>query len=413
MAGLAVCLLASIFFSLTDSALTHFAHGALRQRVGDAARFERHLARRRAYQLTCFVLGAVADILFVVLLTQALLAEGHGPARTVATLGLAVLGVLLVGEVIPRAWGQARADRWLALVLPVLGGLTVLAWPLTAAVRGLTAAVGRLAGSPAVSDAPGERGEEICSVVSDREQCAALEAGEKEMIESIVDLHDVTAGEIMTPRTDMVCIEAGAPFEEVVALATQSGFSRIPVFEKTRDNILGVVYVKDLLRPPRPGQTARDVAKPPYFVPESKRVHELLHELSAEHCHLAIVLDEYGGTAGLITLEDILEEIVGEITDEYDRKLSERLRLVDLHTIECEGGLAIGDLNGALRLQLPQDQAVDTVGGFVTAQLGRIPAKGETFAWRNVQFTVLDATPRRVRRLRVAVQPEPPAAESA
>ncbi len=414
IAGLALCLLASIFFSISDSALAHFTHAGLHQLAGSGRPLERiqhHIERCRGYQLACFVLNAVANILFVILLAQHLLDGGPAAGRVLAALGWSALFVLVVGEVVPRAWGQGNADRWLFRVLPALGWIERAAWPLTAVLRGVTAAVGRLTGLRMEQSGRVAISEEIRSVVSEGEKRGDLDQGEKEMIESIFELHDVDAAEIMTPRTDMVCIEADAPLERIAALAVESGRSRIPVYEHTRDNIVGIVHAKDLLQPAREGLKARDVAQPPYFVPETKRVHQLLHELRGEQGHMAVVLDEYGGTAGLITLEDILEEIVGEIEDEYDEEPTAPLRRIGPHTIECEANLLIDDLNDALHVELPEDESYDTIGGFVSAQLGHIPAEGETCTWRNVRFTVLDATERKVRRLRVALQGDGGAAQ--
>ncbi|NQT51763.1 DUF21 domain-containing protein, partial [bacterium] len=277
IAILAACLVASIFFSITDSALSHFTHTGIHQRVGDAAQLERlleHLDRRSDYQFACFVLNVVANIVFVVLLTQHVLMGSGGAGHLGRVLGWAALGVLVLGEAIPRAWGQGNADRWLVLVLPVLRGVAWAAWPLTTILRLLTAAVGRLAGSRMARDTAMEISDEIRSVVSEGEKRGDLEEGEKEMIESIFELHDVDAAEIMTPRTDMVCVQADAPLDRISALAVDSGYSRIPVYENTRDNIVGIAHVKDLLRPPPQAATAREVAQKPYFVPETKRVHE-------------------------------------------------------------------------------------------------------------------------------------------
>jgi CBS domain containing-hemolysin-like protein len=409
MAGLILCLLASVFFSITDSALSHFTHAGLRQLAGDGPRLERveaHLQHRHSYQLVCFVLNAVANILFVILLVQYLLMDGHSTGRVIAALGWSGLFVLVLGEVVPRAWGQGNADRWLVRLLPVLRVVSTAAWPLVAVLRLVVAAVGRLTGSPMEEVPVPAISEEIRSVVSEGEKRGDLEEGEKEMIESIFELHDVDAAEIMTPRTDMVCIDATASLDEISALAVESGYSRIPVFEHSRDNILGIVHVKDLLRPANVGRTAREVAQKPYFVPETKLGHELLHELRAQQGHMAVVLDEYGGTAGLVTLEDILEEIVGEIEDEYDEEPTEPLQQVDEHTLECEASLLIDDLEDALEVELPQDEGYDTVAGFVTAQLGHIPQADETYTWQNIQFRILEATERKISRLRVTVLPD-------
>jgi len=413
--ALAVCVLASVLFSITDSALTHFSRSGLEdlgRNDGELKRLQRLVERRHDYQLACFALNSIGNVLFVVLLTHSCLTPQATAAGFLAALGYSLLFILVVGEVIPRALGAGIADRWLYRTAPALGYVVIAAWPLTAVLGLINAVVGRLAGVPMERSGALELSEEIRSVVSEGEKNGALEEEEKEMIASIFDLHDVDVAEIMTPRTDMVCIEADAALAELRALATKCGFSRIPIFENTRDNIVGIVHVKDLLADEHPPELkARDVAQKPYFVPETKKGHELLQELRQQKTHIAVALDEYGGTAGLVTLEDIVEEIVGEIEDEYDEETAAPLRIVDDHTVECSGRLAIDDLNDQLNIKLPENESYDTVSGFVSDQLGHIPRKGETFNWGNVEFAVLDATVRKVRRLRVAIRRGKEAAE--
>ena len=410
LAGLAVCLLASVFLSVSDSALTHFSRSGLDDLARDDAereRLHRHVERRRDYQLACFALNSASNILFVLLLTHSHLASSEGAGSLLVALGYSMAFILVVGEVIPRAWGQGNADRWLYHFFPAIHYVALAAWPLTAVLGLVNAVVGRLAGVPMERAGGLELSDEIRSVVSEGEKDGGIEEDEREMIASIFELHDVDVAEIMTPRTDMVCIEADASLVELRTLANRCGYSRIPIFENTRDNIVGIVHVKDLLADgQKTARKARDVAQKPFFVPETKKVHELLQELRRQKIHMAVALDEYGGTAGLVTLEDIVEEIVGEIEDEYDEEAAEILHKVDARTVECASRLPIDDLNDALDLEMPEDESYDTVGGFVTAQLGHIPAKGEAFRWKSVEFTVLDSTPRKIRRLRVVVHPE-------
>jgi len=404
LTGLVLCLLASILFSLTDSALSHFSWSGLEDRAKNDAHWEalrRLLESRQRYQLTCFALNAIANTLFCVLFFWVAYSL---PFHLIIlyTFGL----VVVLGQVIPRAWGQGNADRWLVLVLPVVRIVALAALPLTWFLTSVNTVVGRLIGMPMEREGKVEYSDEIRSVVTDGEKSGVLEEEEREMIASIFELHDIDVAEVMTPRTDMVCIEADASLDELRTLANKCGYSRIPVFKKTRDNIVGVVHVKDLLADGDTPARAGDVAQKPVFVPESKRVHELLQEFRNQKIHMAVVLDEYGGTAGIITLEDIVEEIVGEIEDEYDAAPPEPMRQLDAHTIECDGRLPIDDLNDALDIEVPEDEDYDTISGFVSAVLGHIAAEGETCRWGNVEFTILDATDRAIRRLRVAVHPD-------
>ncbi|MFW6161862.1 MAG: hemolysin family protein [Planctomycetota bacterium] len=408
IAALALCLLASVIFSITDSALTHFSRAGLDHLADEdeRERLRRHLERRHRYQLVCFSINAVANIVFVILLAKAIFTPERTVGQYVAVVGYAFVGILVVGEVIPRAWGRGVADRWLHRFFPVLHYVELMFRPLTAVLQGINALIGRLTNVPMDYPEVVELSDEIRSVVSNGDQDGVIEEEEREMIASIFELQDRDVGDIMTPRTDVVCIEADATVQELRTLAVRCGYSRIPVFDGTRDHIIGIVHVKDLLEFDSPDAGARQVVQAPTFVPETKRVAELLQELRAKKVHMAIVLDEYGGTAGIVTLEDVVEEIVGEIEDEYDEEAAEPLVPVNPHTAECAARLPIDDLNDALGIRIPEDESYDTVGGFVVAELGHIPAKGETFPWRHIEFTILDATDRRIRRLRVTVHPE-------
>jgi CBS domain containing-hemolysin-like protein len=409
LAGLTLCLLGSIFFSITDSALAHFTWSGLDGLAKTDAqrdRLRRHLAERRRYQLACFALNSVGNVVFVVLMTRELLAQSTATGHVVLAVVYSLGCVLVLGDVVPRAWGQGNADRWLFHTFPAVHIIAQVVLPFTWVLALINTVVGRLAGVHMARSDKVEYGDEIRSMVTDGEKAGVLEEEEREMIASIFELHAIDAAEVMTPRTDMVCIEADASLDELRTLATRCGFSRIPVFRKTRDNIVGVVHVKDLLANGDGKAKAGDVAQKPCFVPETKHVHELLQELRDQKIHMAIVLDEYGGTAGLITLEDIVEEIVGEIEDEYDEEPPEPIKTIDGHTIECDGRLPIDDLNDALDIEVPEDESYDTVSGFVSAELGHIAAEGESCRWQNVEFTVLSATDRAIRRLHVVVHPE-------
>jgi CBS domain containing-hemolysin-like protein len=205
-----------------------------------------------------------------------------------------------------------------------------------------------------------------------------VERTEREMIHKVFELEDTVVREVMVPRPDMFCLDVSTPPGEILNLLREHLHSRVPVFEETIDQIVGVLYTKDLL--PHLFGWPKDFdlrahLHPPYFVPESKRADALLREFQAKKLHLAIVVDEYGGTAGLVTLEDVLEELVGEIRDEFDEE--ERLiHRIDARTFRVSGRLAIDELNAATGLQVPKE-SFDTVGGWVLDLFGRVPHKGE------------------------------------
>jgi CBS domain containing-hemolysin-like protein len=246
--------------------------------------------------------------------------------------------------------------------------------------------------------------DEIRAIVAEGTTGGVLERDEGEMIESVLRLGDADVAEIMTPRTDMVSVSVSAALDEAVKIATESGHSRLPVYGENRDDIVGVLYVKDLLRhwgkasPP----ALKDVIRKPHFIPESREVSGLLEDMQKEGAHIAIVLDEYGGTSGLVTVEDIVEEIVGEIKDEYDRRGEPTWTETGESALESDARVHVDDINKALGVDLPEAEDYDTVGGLVISLTGRIPRTGEKVRSSGVEFEVLDADARRVKRLRIA-----------
>jgi putative hemolysin len=224
------------------------------------------------------------------------------------------------------------------------------------------------------------------------------------MIENVLELSSSTADEIMTPRTDIVAVEVNADLHKVLDTITQAGHTRVPVYENNIDNILGLIYAKDLLSQigKNPAEfKLRDKIREAYFVPETKPLRALLHEFQNQKLHIAVVLDEYGGTAGIVTLEDILEELVGEITDEYEETPTEPIRKINQDTIEADARTSVDDLNDEFELDLPEDEDYETIGGFVFSRLGYIPKTGESFDYENLKFTIASAETRKIKRIKI------------
>lgn len=228
------------------------------------------------------------------------------------------------------------------------------------------------------------------------------------MIEGVISFRDLQVGQIMTPRTDIIAIEAPATLAQVRDVITREGLSRVPVYEVNLDNVIGILYAKDLLaglgkNGDGAGFDLKKYLRPPLFVPATKPLRDLLKEFRVQQVHLAIALDEYGGTAGLVTTEDIIEEIVGDIVDEYERPEPAELKRIDARTVEVDARMNLVDLNRELGLHLPEEEEYHTVGGFVIAMLGSIPPKGEKLTHEGVEFTVLDSEPRRVKRVKLVL----------
>jgi len=333
----------------------------------------------------------------------------QGGERTLTTLALAlVFGLLFltVNVAAPYVLGQRFGDAiMLRLLLPYARSIT----PLTLAAGVLHRTTARILRATAPPDDPREEIEdEILSAVDEATRDGTLEDSEKRMIEGIIDLRAIDADHIMTPRTEMVTLPIEATFEEAIERSRERGLARLPVYRGTPDDIAGVLYMKDLLPYLGHGTTPpiEGLLRTPLFVPQTKNVQELLQEMRARQMHLAIVLDEYGGTAGLVTIEDILEEIVGEIADEHENAAPEEVTRLSENAATVEGKTHIDDLNEALEIDLPESEEYETVGGLLFTRLGRVPSPGEHWDLDGVRFTVLDSDERRVHRVRVTVQRE-------
>lgn len=326
---------------------------------------------------------------------------------------LTVVLLLVIAIGIPHALALHSSEAILARSLPVLW---VLRYPLLPIERTLTFVefvVRRLLGKhdETTDDESARIEREILDAVSEGEAHGAVDEEQKEMIRSVIELHETTVSEIMTPRTDIIALSVDASPDEVRATIVKAGHSRIPVYEGTLDEVIGVLYAKDLIGLADFDEiNVRGLMRAVPFVPETKSIDHLLRELRRDKVHIAVVLDEYGGTAGLVTIEDIIEELVGEIDDEYDRRQSPSIERIDENTLEVDGRIPVYEINEELEIEIPDDGDYETIGGFVFSTLGKIPAAGEEFTHENIHFAVVEAEPRRINRLRIQVQREPQSA---
>lgn len=352
--------------------------------------------------------AALAAITLVLPLARALAARGipspwaDGVALLVVIGGLSAL-ILVVGQLVPEGVAAAHPERWAVRFAGLLRILAAVLWPL---VRLLVWVGNRLSapfgGVPFTGTALVTE-EEIRTLVDAGEEEGVIEEEEKEMIYSIFELGETMAREVMVPRIDIVAVDVQTPLEEVVRVMAETGHSRIPVYEGTVDGIVGLVYSKDLLlylqgdgrRP-----LLREILRPTYFVPETKKVDDLLQEMQQRRIHMAIVVDEYGGTAGLVTVEDILEEIVGEIQDEYDTE-EPAFEQVGEGEYILDARMDLDNVNDLLEADLPTETA-DTLGGLIYDALGRVPVPGDGLQIGEWRVEVLAVSGRRIRKVRMA-----------
>jgi putative hemolysin len=333
-------------------------------------------------------------------------ADPEGFFRDMGVALLVYLGLLL-GVV--RGLARAVPERVLLVTLPGASAIAYAMLPLVLLTDGLGRLLGILMGRrPA--EASEEARQEILDAVTEGEKDGAIDDEGREMIENIIEVQDQAVTTIMTPRTAVFAVDMDRPLAQVVRMIAEEGHSRVPVYSGSIDNIQGILYAKDLLRffgrPEGELPAVKDVMRKPLFVPETKRTADLLEELRRDQVHMAVVIDEFGGMAGVVTIEDILEEIVGEIEDEYDPPGSEgRLPIVkvDGTTADVGGQVHVDELNEALSLALPESEGYETVGGFIATRLGRLPEPGEMCVIDRVQFEILEADARRIGRVRVKV----------
>jgi CBS domain containing-hemolysin-like protein len=244
--------------------------------------------------------------------------------------------------------------------------------------------------------------DDLRSLVDAGQEEGVVEEEERRMIHSIFQLGDTLAREIMVPRIDMLAFDVNTPLLQAVDELIRSGHSRVPVYEDTIDNTLGVLYAKDLLRVWRSGEvevSLRDLLRKPYFVPEAKKVDDLLAEMQSRRIHIVMVVDEYGGIAGMVTLEDIVEEVIGEIRDEYDQAEELPFQALKEGGYLFKGGITLDDFNDVMESELPTDEA-DTLGGYIYSRLGRVPLAGEIIQVDDLALTVEQVSARRIRKVR-------------
>lgn len=334
-------------------------------------------------------------------------AQRTGLALVLVTTALSFLSIVF-GELVPKTVAVQHAGRLALLVARLIELLATLAHPVVVILTGTTNLILRAFGLPARATLPAITREEFLTLLEEAEDEGQVSASEADLVEEAFELRETVVRSVMVPRVDMEAVPADLPLEAVIERFFATGFSRLPVYEGDLDHIVGILHVKDVFRiawsePAARSQPCRQFARPAYFVPETKRAGELLEELRARQTRMAIVIDEFGGVAGLVTLEDLIEELVGEIRDEFDREY-EPLRRLDTGEIEVDGRVGIYDLLDWLDLdeEALGPHEADSVGGLIIERLGRFPEPGESVEIGALRCQVLTMEQRRVGRVRVA-----------
>lgn len=408
---LIVCLILCALASASETALTSVSRIKLKNMAeeGDkkAAEIEQLLANPNVFLSTILVVNSVAVIIASSMATVLALRFSPAWGELIATILISLL-VLTFCEIAPKTAAVQNPMRWArTLSGPVRGAARVLrpiVWALTVVTKGLV----RVMGGQNVRHGPFVTEEELRLLVTVGEEEGVLEEEETEMIHSIFEFADTPVREVMIPRIDMVALESDATVDQAVDRALEGGFSRIPVYEETIDNIIGVLYTKDMLKQLREGhnkQPVRGLVRPAYFVPETKKLDDLLREIRQQRVHIVIIIDEYGSVSGLVTIEDLVEEIVGDIQDEFDKEELIYEQISDNEYV-FSARISIDDFNDIMDTKL-ENEGYDTLGGFLYAQLDKIPVAGDSITFENYRFTVLTTRGRRITRVRVERLPKP------
>jgi CBS domain containing-hemolysin-like protein len=401
--AIAACI--SLVFSSLNTALRHFSRTAFAEALGRRNAdhwFEPTIDHADDLLFVSATMRLVGNLLIWLILFMAFDDPTRGPAyRFGMPVAFGGLVMFIASVALPMLLIRHAAETLIAIFCPILHALRFAFRPLIATLAALDKAIGRVIGK---SDEHTEKEieQEIIAAIEEGEKEGVVDEDERQFIESVIELRDSTAQQIMTPLPDVVAIELSATLDHIKELLEKAGHSRIPVYEGSLDHVVGVLYTRDLLRHmlhPQEPFAVRATMRPALFVPESQPTRALLKQLRAQNVHIAIVLDEYGSTTGVVTMEDILEELIGEISDEHEAGAPAAVRRIDDLHFEVDGRLPLDQLNRVTGLNLPEDAGFETVGGFVAMTIGRVPETGAVLEHDSARYTVLNAERQRINRV--------------
>jgi CBS domain containing-hemolysin-like protein len=412
-----VLVLLSALFSLSETAITAVSRIKIKHMVEQKVKGSRSLQRLREYPsrlLGAVLIGnnvinigasALATSMIIEYLTK-LGYAGIGYTVGIAT-GIMTFTILIFGEIVPKTIALRNADRMALATAPFIDFLAMVLQPVIQFLSLISSPFIGLFGAKIPHQGPFLSREEIRLLLAISEKDVGIEEEEREMISSIFEFGSTIAREVVTPKPDLVCVEVSEGIKNVVNLMIESGHSRIPVYEGSLDNILGVVYAKELLKTVNSGTanlTIRDFLRPVLVIPESKKVDELLHQMQAARMHIAITVDEYGTTTGLITLEDLMEEIIGEVHDGFEKE-EKAFDQLDKNVWVVDAKQRIADVNKKLGIKIPEGE-YDTLSGFVFSLLGKLPIVGDEVKYDDISISVERIHKRRITKVKIVKTPK-------
>ncbi len=406
------------FFAASEAAIVSInrirARALAEKKIRGSQRLER-LVEDRNRTLTSVLIGSTFVLLAADSLATYLFLQWGVPHAAIWSTIVMTVSILLFGEILPKTLAVSTGDRTALRLAPLLGAVKTVLTPLTAAFLAITERLVRVFGGHGVAG-PYVTEDDIKTLVNVGVEQNVLEEQERELIHSIIEFGDTIVREVMTPRTEMVTVNVSSSPRRALDLVVAEGYSKLPVYEETVDDIIGVVHDRELLIALSNGTVAetslRTLMRPVTHVPENKRVAELLREMQRGKYSLAIVLDEYGGTAGIVTMEDLLEEIVGEILDEYDVAEEVDMRTSSTGETIISGATSISEFNEQFGTAIPEEDYT-TVGGFVFGALGRLPVAGDRMVLGDTTFIVREMDGRKIDSLGVEFSASAPGADAA
>lgn len=405
---LIILLFLSAFFSSSETALMALSRLRVRnlvnEKVKGAKTLDRLLNNPTRLLSTILVGNNLVNIGASAIATSLAISKFGSTGVGIAT-GLMTLMVLVFGEVTPKSFAANNAEVIAIKVAKPLDILSKIFMPITVILMGITRVFVKLFGGDPDEDKPFVTEEDLRTMVEVGHEEGVIESEERNIIDNVFEFRESQVKDVMTTRTDMVAVEEDISYQELISIFKEEQYSRLPVYEGTSDNIIGVIYVKDLVFN-EIAEEEFDVKKymrEPFFTYEFQRISRLFEQLRHRRIALAIVLDEYGGTAGITTLEDLVEQIVGDLEDEYDT-VDKQITVINAHEFITEGMVKIEDLNEQLHLNI-DDHEYDTIGGYVFGAFGRMPEVGESIIADNMRFTVQALDKHRIERVKVDIKP--------
>lgn len=405
---LVVGLVLSVIYSAAETALSALSESKAKDVIaagGRRARLLQFWLAKPQEALTATLTGKKAANTTVAVLAALVADRMFSSIWVDVAVAVAVVTLLLLGELTPRAFAKANAMAVAPPIMPFVIATYVVSFPIVWSMTRFSAFLRRVAGGAAAHSGPFVTEDDIVTSIQLASKEGVLDKASGRMIKSIFDLGDTLVREVMVPRTEISCLPIAATLDEVLSEVHEKGHSRLPVFDDNLDEVKGFFHTKDLLNvlAEKKPFALKDHLRPVLFVPELMRVSDLLKLFQKKKTHLSVVVDEYGGTAGIVAFEDVLEEIVGPIHDEHDEDETPVKRLEDGRLL-AEGRTSLYEIGEALGLQFPTDSGYETLGGFLIARTGRMPKRGDRVAFAGHTFVVRDADEKRVARIEIEAQ---------